>query len=80
MTEQLLDAVTSGDMETFSTLCDSQLTCFAPEAAGNLLHGLDFHKFYFDNGMSTLITVCNHEQFLCHPKSLAILSLPLEQS
>lgn len=51
VTEQLLDAITSGDLDTYSSLCDAQLTSFAPEAAGNLLHGLDFHKFYFDNGM-----------------------------
>ncbi len=29
---------------------DPQLTCFEPEAFGNLIEGMDFHKFYFDNG------------------------------
>ena len=29
---------------------DPQLTCFEPEAYGNLIEGMDFHKFYFDNG------------------------------
>ena len=57
VTEQLLDAITSGDNDTYSSLCDAQLTSFAPEAAGNLLHGLDFHKFYFDNGM--FINLCS---------------------
>ena len=31
-------------------LTDPHLTCFEPEAKGNLVEGLDFHKFYFDNG------------------------------
>jgi calcium/calmodulin-dependent protein kinase (CaM kinase) II len=25
------------------------MTCFEPEAFGNLIEGLEFHKFYFDN-------------------------------
>lgn len=27
---------------------DPSLTCFEPEALGNLVTGMDFHKFYFD--------------------------------
>lgn len=34
----------------FSKLVDPQLTCFEPESNGNLVEGLGFHKFYFDNG------------------------------
>ena len=30
-------------------LCDPHLTAFEPEAIGNLVEGLEFHKFYFDN-------------------------------
>ena len=29
---------------------DPQLTSFEPESYGNLIEGMDFHKFYFDNG------------------------------
>ena len=25
------------------------MTAFEPEALGNLVEGIDFHKFYFDN-------------------------------
>jgi len=49
VTEQLLSALTSGDFDTFSRLCDPKITCFEPESLGNLVEGMDFHKFYFDN-------------------------------
>jgi len=26
------------------------MTAFEPESLGNLVAGMDFHKFYFDNG------------------------------
>jgi len=35
----------------FRSLCDPKITCFEPETIGNLVEGLDFHKFYFDTGM-----------------------------
>ncbi|MDZ4848597.1 MAG: DUF4440 domain-containing protein [Pirellulaceae bacterium] len=47
LTQRLLLAATSGDWETYSELCDPSLTAFEPEAAGNLVDGLDFHHFYF---------------------------------
>ena len=34
----------------YRKLVDPQLTCFEPETCGNLIEGLDFHRFYFDNG------------------------------
>ena len=34
---------------TLRKLCDDDLTAFEPEALGNLVEGLHFHKFYFDN-------------------------------
>ncbi|XP_060520788.1 calcium/calmodulin-dependent protein kinase type II alpha chain-like [Cylas formicarius] len=33
----------------FRKICDPHLTAFEPEAMGNLVEGMDFHKFYFDN-------------------------------
>ncbi|KAM3725745.1 Calcium/calmodulin-dependent protein kinase type II [Dirofilaria immitis] len=49
VTQQLLDAISCKDYETYSRLCDPSMTCFEPEALGNLIEGMDFHKFYFDN-------------------------------
>ncbi|EGV91170.1 Calcium/calmodulin-dependent protein kinase type II delta chain [Cricetulus griseus] len=40
-------------MNTFShcrKICDPGLTAFEPEALGNLVEGMDFHRFYFENG------------------------------
>lgn len=31
-------------------ICDPHLTAFEPESMGNLVEGMDFHKFYFENG------------------------------
>ena len=50
MNQQLLDAIAHGDWETYQQLCDPTLTAFEPEAQGQLVEGLDFHKFYFDLG------------------------------
>ena len=33
-----------------SNLVDPHMTSFQPEALGNLIVGMDFHKFYFDYG------------------------------
>ncbi len=30
-------------------ICDPGLTSFEPEALGNLVEGIDFHRFYFEN-------------------------------
>ena len=45
--QQLLDSIAQGDWQTYSELCDPTLTAFEPEALGRLVHGLDFHGFYF---------------------------------
>jgi hypothetical protein len=48
--KRLLHAIVDGDWKTYEELCDPQLTCFEPEARGHVVHGLAFHKFYFDLG------------------------------
>ncbi|XP_061760230.1 calcium/calmodulin-dependent protein kinase (CaM kinase) II beta 1 isoform X29 [Nerophis ophidion] len=49
ITEQLIEAINNGDFEAYAKICDPGLTCFEPEALGNLVEGMDFHRFYFDH-------------------------------
>ncbi|KAM5240307.1 calcium/calmodulin-dependent protein kinase type II subunit gamma isoform 8-T8 [Hipposideros larvatus] len=49
ITEQLIEAINNGDFEAYTKICDPGLTSFEPEALGNLVEGMDFHKFYFEN-------------------------------
>ncbi|XP_044011115.1 calcium/calmodulin-dependent protein kinase type II alpha chain isoform X14 [Aphidius gifuensis] len=51
MTEQLIESINTGDFEGYTKICDPHLTAFEPEALGNLVEGMDFHKFYFDNAV-----------------------------
>ncbi|XP_022064716.1 calcium/calmodulin-dependent protein kinase type II subunit beta isoform X2 [Acanthochromis polyacanthus] len=52
ITEQLIEAVNNGDFEAYAKICDPGLTSFEPEGLGNLVEGMDFHRFYFDNLLS----------------------------
>ncbi|XP_027018813.1 calcium/calmodulin-dependent protein kinase (CaM kinase) II beta 1 isoform X35 [Tachysurus fulvidraco] len=52
ITEQLIEAINNGDFEAYAKICDPGLTSFEPEALGNLVEGMDFHRFYFDNLLS----------------------------
>uniref|UniRef100_A0A5G2QQ20 calcium/calmodulin-dependent protein kinase n=1 Tax=Sus scrofa TaxID=9823 RepID=A0A5G2QQ20_PIG len=49
VTEQLIEAINNG---TLKKICDPGLTAFEPEALGNLVEGMDFHRFYFENALS----------------------------
>lgn len=56
-------AIKSSRSETCATdfifflrrICDPGLTSFEPEALGNLVEGMDFHKFYFENCESLFV-------------------------
>ncbi|XP_059373635.1 calcium/calmodulin-dependent protein kinase type II delta chain isoform X19 [Carassius carassius] len=52
ITEQLIEAINNGDFEAYTRICDPGMTSFEPEALGNLVEGMDFHKFYFENLLS----------------------------
>lgn len=48
LTGQLLKAIADKDWKRYAELCDPSLTCFEPESLGQLVAGMEFHKFYFD--------------------------------
>jgi calcium/calmodulin-dependent protein kinase (CaM kinase) II len=50
LNQKLLDSIAAADWKTYQDLCDPSLTCFEPEAQGQLIHGLAFHQFYFNLG------------------------------
>ncbi len=50
LNQRLLDSIASGDWETYEQLCDPGLTAFEPEARGQLVEGMEFHRFYFNLG------------------------------
>ncbi|XP_052463453.1 calcium/calmodulin-dependent protein kinase type II subunit beta isoform X39 [Carassius gibelio] len=52
ITEQLIEAINNGDFDAYAKICDPGLTSFEPEALGNLVEGMDFHRFYFENLLS----------------------------
>lgn len=47
---------------TFSKICDPGLTSFEPEALGNLVEGMDFHRFYFENRRIFFFFNTNNDQ------------------
>ncbi|MCA9098770.1 MAG: DUF4440 domain-containing protein [Planctomycetaceae bacterium] len=63
LNKKLLDAIMSGDWTTYADYCDPSITCFEPEALGHLVHGLDFHRFYFElggaKGTPPQVTMCD---------------------
>ena len=48
-----------------SRLCDPTLSAFEPEARGQLVHGMDFHKFYFDLKRSESPSQTNISRHMC---------------
>lgn len=47
--QALLDAIARNDWATYEKYVDATLTCFEPEAAGHLVEGTDFHRYYFQH-------------------------------
>jgi len=53
LTERLLTSIAGGDWETYQSLCNASLTAFEPEARGQLVEGIGFHRYYFELGKAT---------------------------
>lgn len=47
LNQKLLTAIITGDWATYAQLCDKDISCFEPEARGQLVIGQSFHKYYF---------------------------------
>ena len=50
LNQRLLYSIAQADWPTYEAMCDPTLTCFEPEALGQLVQGLDFHRYYFHFG------------------------------
>jgi calcium/calmodulin-dependent protein kinase (CaM kinase) II len=50
LNQRLLESIAARDWATYQELCDPSLTAFEPEACGQLVRGLEFHRFYFELG------------------------------
>lgn len=48
LTRRLLAAIDDQDWSAYCELCDPSLTAYEPEAVGQLVEGMDFHRFYFE--------------------------------
>lgn len=60
ISQTLLNSIDQQDWDTYTRLCDGELTAFEPEGAGNVIQGMPFHKFYFDlegNGLPKQSTI-----------------------
>jgi ketosteroid isomerase-like protein len=64
LNQRLLESIATADWATYQDLCDPALTSFEPEALGQLVEGLDFHRFYFNLGSVTR----SHYTTLCSPR------------
>lgn len=59
-------------------MCDPAVTAFEPEALGNLVEGLDFHRFYFENCELTTLDHCMFAHLVFHVHTLTQLpGIPL---
>jgi len=86
VTEQILDAISSGDFEGYTKLCDPNITAFEPEALGNLVEGIEFHRFYFDNfsalskSKSASVTILNPQVHLLGDDAASIGYIKVTQT
>ena len=63
LNQRLLESIARADWAGYEQLCDPSLTCFEPEATGQLVQGMDFHHFYFKMGAAP----GEHNTTMCSP-------------
>jgi calcium/calmodulin-dependent protein kinase (CaM kinase) II len=64
LNHRLLESIANADWATYQELCDPSLTAFEPEALGQLVKGMEFHRFYFNLGSVTR----SHFTTMCSPR------------
>jgi calcium/calmodulin-dependent protein kinase (CaM kinase) II len=64
LTGRLISIIASKDMKEYSKLCAEDVTCIEPETCGQLVTGLEFHKFFLDN----MPTYTSYQQSIHNPK------------
>ena len=64
LNQRLLESIATADWAVYQELCDPALTAFEPEALGQLVEGMDFHRFYFNLGSVSR----SHYTTLCSPR------------
>jgi ketosteroid isomerase-like protein len=64
LNQRLLESIANGDWATYQDLCDPSLSALEPEARGQLVEGMDFHRFYFDLGG----VKGRHHTTMCSPR------------
>jgi calcium/calmodulin-dependent protein kinase (CaM kinase) II len=48
LTKKMLEVISAGDWQAYAEMCDAELTAIEPESLGQIVKGLEFHKFFFD--------------------------------
>jgi ketosteroid isomerase-like protein len=50
LNQRLLNCIAEGNWAVYQELCDPSLTALEPESLGQVVQGMDFHRYYFDLG------------------------------
>jgi len=82
LNQRLLESISGGDWATYTELCDPGLTAYEPEARGQLVEGLAFHKFYFDLEQSPSpvnVTMCSPQVMLLGDDTAVVTCIRLTQ-
>ncbi|EDV21549.1 uncharacterized protein TRIADDRAFT_50756 [Trichoplax adhaerens] len=80
LTKSLLKCIQNGDYDGYKKLCDPGLTSFEPEALGNLVEGMEFHRFYFENYRITNTTILHPKVRMLGSEGACITYLRISQS